>query len=205
MSFLPYKTPSTICVSGCSGSGKTKFIYELLRNRNEMFDNPIDNVVYCYNVWQDLFDEMLSKIPMNFHQNLIKPEELKHTKNTLVVLDDLQQEICKDKNCEKIFTQFSHHNNITVLYVVQNLFYPGMRTLTLNTHYFVLFKNLRDQNQIRVLARQCGLNNRMLEAYKDATSNPYGYLNVDLSPHQQEDKYRLSTNIFPYQYTILYC
>jgi hypothetical protein len=45
----------------------------------------------------------------------------------------------------------------------------------------------------------------MMEAYKDATSKPYGYLNVDLNPHQLEDKYRLSTDILPQEYTILYC
>jgi hypothetical protein len=205
MSFIPYKTPATICIAGCSGSGKSQFIFNLLKCKNQMFDKPISNIVYCYNIWQDLFDEMNDQLEIKFHKSVINPNDLKETKNTVIVLDDLQQEICKDKNCEKMFTQFSHHNNITVIYVVQNLYYPGMRTMTLNTHYFVLFKNLRDQNQIKVLARQCGLNNRMMEAYKDATSKPYGYLNVDLSPHQQEDKYRLSTDILPQEYTILYC
>ena len=34
-----------------------------------------------------------------------------------------------------------------------------------------------------------------VEAYRDATSVPHGYLLIDLKP-EQDDRYRLRTNIF---------
>jgi hypothetical protein len=39
-----------------------------------------------------------------------------------------------------------HHRNISVMYIVQNLFHRGKhhRTIGLNAHYMVVFKNPRD-------------------------------------------------------------
>jgi hypothetical protein len=54
------------------------------------------------------------------------------------------------------FTQGSHHRNLTVIYIVQDLFHQSrvMRTVSLNSHYLVLFKNPRDKLQIRNLVTQ---------------------------------------------------
>jgi hypothetical protein len=50
----------------------------------------------------------------------------------------------------------SHHLNMTIICLVQNVFQKGkiMRTLSLNTHYFVLYKNRRDQEQIQRFGRE---------------------------------------------------
>ena len=42
-----------------------------------------------------------------------------------------------------------------------------------------------------------------VEAYKDATGAPYGYLLVDLKPDTDE-RFRLRTNIFPEELTYVY-
>jgi hypothetical protein len=74
--------------------------------------------------------------------------------------------------------------------------------MSLNTQYMVLFKNPRDQQQIAVLARQMYPHNsdRMLQIYKEATQEPYGYLLVDLKPETPESE-RLKTDIFKHSYT----
>jgi hypothetical protein len=41
------------------------------------------------------------------------------------------------------------------------------------------------------------------EAFTDATEKPYGYLLVDLKPDTDE-KYRLRTNVFPGEQTVVY-
>ena len=48
------------------------------------------------------------------------------------------------------------------------------------------------------LARQMypGHSKYMVEAFKNATSDPYGYLLIDMKPFTEE-MYRLRTNIFP--------
>jgi hypothetical protein len=69
--------------------------------------------------------------------------------------------------------------------------------MSLNAHYIVLFKNPRDANQVSTLARQMypGRSKFLLEAFRDATEKPYGYLLIDLKPDTDE-KYRIRTNIF---------
>ena len=69
--------------------------------------------------------------------------------------------------------------------------------MNLNSHYLVLFKNPRDVGQIVILGRQMFSNGKFLEeAFKDATSRPYGYLLVDLKPDTEEEL-RVRKNIFP--------
>jgi len=99
-----------------------------------------------------------------------------------------------------LFTKGSHHRNISVAFLVQNIFHKNkhIRTINLNAHYMVLFKNPRDASQFASLARQMYPNKSAfaVEAYKDATKKPYSYLFVDLRPEQDEDL-RLRTNVFP--------
>jgi hypothetical protein len=87
-----------------------------------------------------------------------------------------------------------------VNFVSQNLFYKSKhnRTISLNAHYMVLFKNPRDVTQITTLSRQMfpGRGKFLVEAFKDATAKAYGYLLIDLKP-DTEEKYRIRTNIFP--------
>lgn len=99
-----------------------------------------------------------------------------------------------------LFTVKCHHYNITVLFLVQNVFPPGKyaRTLSLNAHYICLFATKRDALQIQSLGRQIspGQNAYFMEAYHDATTEAFGYLLCNL--HPRTDKlFQLSTHIFP--------
>ena len=100
---------------------------------------------------------------------------------------------------DKIFTKFSHHRNISIIYLSQNLFYKSKqnRTMSLNAHYLVIFKSPRDQNQLATLARQMypGNSKFLIEAFKDATQQPYGYLLINLKS-DTEERLRIRTNIF---------
>ena len=84
--------------------------------------------------------------------------------------------------------------------MTQNLFYKNKqtRTLSLNSHYIVLFKNSRDATQVENLARQMypGKSAFMIEEFKNATSTPYRHLFIDLK-QETDDKLRLRTGIFP--------
>ena len=77
--------------------------------------------------------------------------------------------------------------------------------MSLNAHYLVIFKNPRDQNQLATLARQMypGKSKFLIEAFGDATSQPYGYLLIDLKP-DTEERLRIRTNIFPDDTQIVY-
>jgi len=73
-----------------------------------------------------------------------------------------------------LVAKISHHRNISILYLTQNLFDENKctRTISLNAHYLVLFKNRRDAGQFAIFARQrypiCW--KFAIEGYEDATS-----------------------------------
>ena len=97
-----------------------------------------------------------------------------------------------------LFTKGSHHNNLSVIFITQNLFHRGQREISLNSNYIVIFKNPRDRAQIRHLARQlCPENPKFLqEAYSDAVAKPFHYLLLDLKQDTPENcRYRAC--IFP--------
>ena len=92
-----------------------------------------------------------------------------------------------------------------MIFITQNLFHKNVRTMTLNSHYLVLFKNPRDATQIAYLARQMfpGRYKYMMDAFNDATSKPYTYLVVDLRA-DTDDSHRLRSGIFPDEHNYVY-
>ena len=143
---------------------------------------------------------MEKNLDIEFVQGMPQPEKIKDIFNGhhyLICLDDLQHEVSNSKEVERLFTQLSHHSNLSVIYLNQNLFYQGKcaRTLNLNTAYTVLMRNPRNTQQVALLGRQLGMGSLLKEAYQDATNKPFGYLVIDLSP-KGEEKYRLRTNVF---------
>ena len=101
----------------------------------------------------------------------------------------------------------SHHKGISVLYLTQNLFPPGKlsRTISLNSHYFIIFKNPRDSLGIATLAKQMFPNRTqyLMDSFHDATKEPFSYLLIDCHP-QTPETIRLRTNIFPGERHIVY-
>ncbi|CAH0403841.1 unnamed protein product [Chilo suppressalis] len=97
-------------------------------------------------------------------------------------------------------TKGSHHRNLSVIFITQNLFHQGkgQRDISLNANYIVIFKNPRYRSQIQHLARQvCPENTRFFqEIYYDATAQPHGYLLLDLKQSTPENC-RFRTCIFP--------
>lgn len=127
--------------------------------------------------------------------------------NNILILDDLMEIASKSSDIVDLFCQYSHHHNFTTWFICQNVFNGGRhhRTISLNCHYFVLYKNQRDELQIQTLGRQMfpGRLNYFMDAYRKATTRRYGYLLVDLSPHS-DPRYKLRTNILPGQITTVF-
>ena len=109
----------------------------------------------------------------------------------LIVIDDQMIEAGKDNRIVNLFTKGSHHRNLSVLYIVQNLFHQGKgnRSISLNSHYLVLFKNPRDKLQMYPSETAW-----FIKEYEEAVQRPYGYLFVDLRPTTPE-RCRLRTNV----------
>lgn len=129
-------------------------------------------------------------------------------KHTVLILDDLMTQVAKSEDIVAVFSITAHHKNCTVwFFLPQNLFcqFKNFRCLSLNCHYVVLFRSLRDSKQILSFGAQVypGQSSYFKDAYQKATSKPYGFLLVDTNP-ASEDRYRLRTHIFPQEDTIVY-
>ena len=209
MNLIPITAGSPIMISGPTGSGKTYFVHQLLSEN--MFTENIATVLYCYGVYQNYFDTMLFSLPnIEFHEGLPDAEKIRSLndgKFNVIVLDDLMEKIIKSVDSQNLFTKFCHHYNITAIFITQNIFAQGpySRSINLNTHILVLFKNKRDETQIHIIGKQLfpGKKQVFIEAYEDATSEPYGYLMVDCDPSSL-DQFKLRTKIFPTEKTICY-
>ena len=68
------------------------------------------------------------------------------SQNNLLIIDDLMTEAGDDKSVTDLFTKGFHHMNLSIVYIIQNIFPKGResRTISLNAHYMFLFKNPRD-------------------------------------------------------------
>lgn len=190
---VPIRHPAPILVAGPTGSGKTQFLTRALLTN--LIQPAPQRIIWVFGEWQPAYDEVKSKYPevefvKNFDDNLY--DTLSPDKRNLLILDDqMSNEAVRDSNdLTKYFTNGSHHRNSTVVYVVQNIFDKGkaMRTLSLNSHYLVLFKNARDKSQIRALAAQMYPQNAkfLVQSFEDATREPFEHMLLDLKPDTPE-------------------
>ena len=154
-----------------------------------------DRITWSYDVYQPIYGTITG---VNVVQGLPELDMLDPGEKHLIIIDDQMDDV--DQRVSDLFTKYSHHKNLSVMLIVQNLFNKNKyhRTISLNTHYMVLFKNPRDQSQMRTLAQQMYPHNmkRFVEAYEFATSRPHGYLLVDLKQTTPE-LLRLRSRIFP--------
>lgn len=208
----PFRHPVSICITGTTGAGKTTWIYKFIKNIKDMFVNDApSNILYCYGIYQNLYNTMISEFNfITFHEGLPSRETVFNMpSSSMIIIDDLYHKLVSDPDMELLFSQISHHKNISVCFMKNNLFYQGKhaRTITLNTNVYVLMKNPTDKYQIDLLGRRIFGKNAsvLIDAYNFAVdkSNDRGYLIVDLSPSPTTDVI-IKTGIFPNEVMILF-
>ena len=110
------------------------------------------------------------------------------------MLDNLMTEGGEDKEFLDLFTKHSHHQNITVLYLCQDMFPPGKyaKSISRNAQYVIAFKNPRDQLGIRNLLLQAFPTywKDMMDVYQKVTDRPFRYMVPDLHP-ASDDRIRV--------------
>lgn len=210
-SVVKLESPCTIIVSGASFSGKSTLIKKMLTRANGVFKVPPSKIIYCYSIWQEkLFEEIKDTVEnISFHKGLVDEEVFNSNDNvhSICVIDDLMVDVADSKFIQKLFCVGSHHLNWTMILIIQNLYQKGkvMRTISLNCRVFIIFRNSRDQGQVKTLARQMFPDNvnYFLDAYRKSTAVPYGYLVIDITPTSIE-QYQLRSRILPGEDMIIY-
>ena len=192
-------TPFSMLMAGASQSGKSTLVHKIVDNIERLFDKIPDRLYICYGQMQPLYKciEESSPCPVTLIEGL--PSDLETRPNSLLIIDDLQG--INGETVAEWFIKKCHHLRTSVIYLVQNLFLkpPSHRTISLNSHYMVIFKSPRDSSQIIHLAKQIypGETQTLISAYREATLKPYSYIFLDLK-QQTEDMYRLRSSIFPW-------
>lgn len=191
------RTDRVMTVSGPSQSGKTEFVLKLLTQRDELFRGAFNSILWCYGIHDAKLLNVLQYKGYRTHRGLPKEQDIEA--NSICILDDLLSESESSKDVTNMCTRAAHHKPCFIIFISQNLFPGGKeaRTRSLNTHYYVIFKNPRDKLQFEILARQIFPTHSkdLVSVYEDATRDPHGYLFIDFTQECPEN-IRYRTNIF---------
>ena len=168
--------------------------------KNDIIDKPPSRIIWCYGKHQpDLLSDLQRINPnIEYHEGI--PENLNtffdRNIQNLIILDDLMDSGAESNAVSQLFT-CGRHDKMSVIFLTQNLFHPKQRSISLNSDYMIIFKNVRDKSQFTNLAKQFMPNDvKFLKwVFEDATKLPHSYLFLDLKP--ENDKLRIRSNILP--------
>ena len=167
-------------IYGSTGVGKTHFMLRVLKER---LIHPFQkHVTYLYGVRQDFMNDWNhgDNPEVDFVHGL---DFTKVKDNSILIIDDLL--LSNNKEVAEVFIMASHHRHISVFYLTQNLFPndPLFRLMSMNCHYFVLFRNPRNQRQVFTLAQQAFTDLIPFKAaYKRISIYPRGFILLNFNP-----------------------
>ena len=180
------QSPFTMLIAGPTSCGKSYLVFDIIKNYKTLITPEVHDINYCYSQWQPGFEDM-KKLGVKFHQGLFSREELfddtrDTSRHSLLIIDDLLDAeyapLAKD-----LFIKGSHHLNMNVIFITQNLFFANkdFRTLSLNAHYLVIFKNPRDMSQIGYISRQAfpAHPSFLTQVYNNETHRRHSYIVLD--------------------------
>lgn len=176
---------------------------KLLEHHEHTFVNmlPEPRILWCYGIEPATSPPTIPNVSIQWHEGMVEEEKLRYIRPDILVIDDMMREKANDTFTHNLFTKLSHHMNMTVIFITQNLYEKGQCNMKRNAHYIFLMRNPSDKSQISTLATQLFARRKSMlehffESYDDATKEKYGHLLIDVSPHSEE-RLKLKTNVIP--------
>ena len=147
-----FKHPTTIQVSGLTRCGKTRLVRRILEE--QLIKQFATRIIWVYSEWQPDYHLIREQyFNMEFEKGWCDEifDSLSPEQRNILVLDDQMGVASSSTSVDNVFTKGSHHINLTVIYLVQNVYNQSksQRTISLNSHYSVVFRNGRDASQLR--------------------------------------------------------
>ena len=163
---LPH--PFRMIIAGPSECGKTTFVCKLLEERSSMIDPPVSQVLWysgnpksAEKAKSSLSSKALEGVSFEegipdvneLTQHQEGEEEQSQLPNRLIILDDFMGNAEVEDKAFKLFTQESHHNNISVIYILQNYFYQskGRVNIGRSASHVVMFNTPQDATPVTKL------------------------------------------------------
>jgi hypothetical protein len=196
---LKFQIPFCAVIAGQSGSGKTSLLIKILLHQKDLFHPNPASVLYCYGHYNSAIPQ-LQKMGVTVSVGIPTDEQIKGLhRPALLLLDDLMMQLnSKREILADWFTRKSHHENLSIIFLVQNLFEKSMKIVRDNSHYIILLNSPSAALQIRSLGQQVFPGNLkfFMSSYKQAVSDKkFGYLLIDLHP-VSDSRLRLRTSLF---------
>lgn len=193
---LKFKLPFGMIISGPSSSGKSSFLLKFIAEATELIEPKPASILYCFGEMNEMIP-LLQKGGIEVYAG-VPPEDLikRQPKPLLLILDDLLLTI-DEKFLNQLFTAKSHHQKFGIIFVTQNLFEKKIRVARQNAQYIVLMRAPNSVLAIRNIGVQLYPKQLdfFLDAYRQATHLPYGYLLLDMHA-SSHPAFRLRTSIF---------
>jgi len=192
-------------ISGSTGSGKSNLLLNMCLDPK----TPYDKLVIIYGVMQPKLKILKKDFKGKGGVTLIEgvpdtPEDQARVQKmleksnaeglqTAVVLEDVMDEVVKSKWASRLFTQGSHHLNLSIISLCQKVFCS--REQRLQSTFIVLMSFPADKTAIMALARQIMPERPalLIEMYNQTQQKNFGWLGIDLRAErrgQPELKYR---------------
>ena len=193
------KWPFKWCLVGSSGSGKTMFSLNLIKNIHRLVDMAPSKIVIIFKEYQDIYDEFKKYFPAELiHEEEADIEYITkdNKERMLLICDDLYF----SKKLDDIAEQFlikGRHRNTSWLVLTQSIFNrPALVNISRNCNHITLFKTVRLNEPHIFFSQLRPRGSKILQQiFAKATDSSFSYLDIDLS-QTCPDKYRYKANLF---------
>lgn len=215
--FENFLLPQRQLCCGPSMSGKSTYMKNLIKYKNQIFDQKFSRIIYsCPDSLvesnKNYCDELKSIFPnVEFINGIPTVDSLQlrtDKEHKLILIDDQFDQACNSKTIYDIFCLHSHHYNISIVLSGHNIFQKSKygTTLSRNSTSKIIFFDKADQLFLSTLSRRIFPHNHKLlsEAFEflfENFPNVFSkYLVIDTSPHSHlPQKLMVRSNIFPGQ------
>lgn len=198
------KLPCNALIAGPPLSGKSTLVETIIKYAEELFNPPPKSILYCYGEYDKRIHNLQSMgvtvtagIPS---ESLIESLE----KPALIFYDDMMLDV-NEKYMLDLFTRKSHHKNLGVFFLTQNLFSSTIKVARMNCHYIFILRSLQASLHIRTLGSHLfpGQLKYFMDAYHKACDKAYKYFLIDSHPTTPQEL-RLRSNIMPGEQLTVY-
>ncbi len=127
---VKFKHPCSILISGPSQCGKSTLVNKMVDKIGQIMTVEPERIIWVYggNSVPPSLDRLET---MSYDAEKIAEvinENPRHEPR-LVILDDLQSELSSSSSLSTLFTRDVHHNNTSVIFICQNLYFKGSSAL----------------------------------------------------------------------------
>ena len=119
-----WKHPWACTLSGPTGCGKIVFVKKFLKYIDRLSDTRFERIILYYGEWQSEYRDLGKDV--EFCDGLPQNTDcLNDPKPKLIIIDDLMCESSSGEAIVNLFMTGSHHNNLSVIFITQNIFHQG--------------------------------------------------------------------------------